>query len=118
MERNPRALELARGPREVRLGAVDEAQSIAIDSTSKDDTLPSLGKIGDVHDASAPSATIGTSDTTRFALPEVELDRGRRDRERILPPGASGAAGAPYKMLRTQVLKRLDQLGVNTLAVL
>lgn len=40
------------------------------------------------------------------------------ERERILPPGAGGAFGNAYKMLRTQVVKRMDQLGVNTLAVL
>ena len=37
--------------------------------------------------------------------------------ERILPAGAAGRHGAPYKMLRTQVLRRLDKLGANSLAV-
>jgi Mrp family chromosome partitioning ATPase len=49
--------------------------------------------------------------------PEVELSAERRERERILPPGSNGPLGGPYKMLRTQVMKRLDQLQVNSLAV-
>lgn len=48
----------------------------------------------------------------------VEVDPLRLERERILPPGASGMHGGPYKMLRTQVLQRLDKLGANTIAVL
>ncbi|HEX4648263.1 MAG TPA: CpsD/CapB family tyrosine-protein kinase [Steroidobacteraceae bacterium] len=39
------------------------------------------------------------------------------ENERVLPPGAGGVQGVPYKMLRTQVLRRLDKLGVNSLAV-
>jgi protein-tyrosine kinase len=46
--------------------------------------------------------------------PNLEL----LEREKILPPGAGGPNGAAYKMLRTQVLKRLDKLGANTLAVI
>ena len=37
--------------------------------------------------------------------------------ERILSPGATAQPGVPYKMLRTQVLRRLDKLGVNSIAV-
>ena len=36
----------------------------------------------------------------------------------VLSPSAGGPHAAPYKLLRTQVLQRLDQLGVNTLAVI
>jgi Mrp family chromosome partitioning ATPase len=39
------------------------------------------------------------------------------ENERVLPPGAGGVQGVPYKMLRTQVLRRLDKLAVNSLAV-
>jgi Mrp family chromosome partitioning ATPase len=47
------------------------------------------------------------------------LDEERRERERLLPAGGVlGATGGAYKMLRTQVLRRLGQLGANTLAVL
>jgi Mrp family chromosome partitioning ATPase len=48
----------------------------------------------------------------------VEVDPLLLERERVLPPLAAGAAGVPYKMLRTQVLRRLDKLGVNSLAVI
>ena len=40
------------------------------------------------------------------------------EREHILPPSAGGENGAAYKLLRTQVLRRLDQLQANTLAVI
>jgi Mrp family chromosome partitioning ATPase len=47
----------------------------------------------------------------------VEIDPLHLESERILPPGAAGVHGGPYKMLRTQVLRRLDKLAVNSLAV-
>ena len=58
------------------------------------------------------------TDTVIFRSPIIEVDPATLERERILPPGAGGAMGGPYKMLRTQVLQRMDQLGANTLAVL
>jgi Mrp family chromosome partitioning ATPase len=61
---------------------------------------------------------IGLTDTVVFQHRVVALDDAQRDRERILPPGAANPAGRPYKMLRTQVLRRLSQLSANTLAVL
>jgi protein-tyrosine kinase len=66
----------------------------------------------------APSASIGLTDTVVFQHPVIALDEKRRERERILPPGAAGAVGGAYKMLRTQVMRRLSELGANTLAVL
>lgn len=62
----------------------------------------------------SPSA----SDTAVFRTPAVQVDQALFERNRILLPGAPGEAGKAYKMLRTQVLRRLDQLGANTLAVL
>lgn len=47
----------------------------------------------------------------------VQIDPVTFERERILPAGAAGAHGGPYKMLRTQVLRRLDKLGASSLAV-
>jgi protein-tyrosine kinase len=48
----------------------------------------------------------------------VMLSGEQRERERILPPGAvAEATGGAYKMLRTQVLRRLKQLNANSLAV-
>src|SRR5580692_11537494 len=61
---------------------------------------------------------IGFTDTIVFQHRVVTLEEPQRERERILEPGAPGAAGGPYKMLRTQVLRRLSQISANTLAVL
>jgi Mrp family chromosome partitioning ATPase len=61
---------------------------------------------------------IESGDTLAFRSPVVQLDPAQRERERILPPGAAGPLGSSYKMLRTQVLRRLDHLHANTLAVL
>ena len=52
-----------------------------------------------------------------FRTPCIEVDPLSLERSRILPSGAAGEYGAPYKLLRTQTLKRLDQLNANTLAV-
>jgi len=74
--------------------------------------LPSAGSDADVARKAAFTAAPLPSP------PVHKLPAERRDRERILPPGAGGAGGDAYKMLRTQVLKRLAQLNANTLAVL
>jgi len=69
--------------------------------------------------ADLPSAPdVGLSDTIIFQHPVVALDEARRERERILWPGAVGRIGGSYKMLRTQVMRRLAELRANTLAVL
>ena len=56
-------------------------------------------------------------DTLRAVTRVLEIDPLHLERERILPPGAAGMHGGHYKMLRTQVLQRLDKLAVNSLAV-
>jgi len=99
VERITRALELAYAQRESRPVAAPEAKAPAV----------------------APPATPSTvdfTDTVMFRTPAVPLDASVRDNERILPPGAGGPHGGAYKMLRTQVLKRMDQLGANTLGVM
>jgi protein-tyrosine kinase len=63
----------------------------------------------DVGDLSATQSMVRT--------PPIEVDPALLERERILPPGAGGEHGAAYKLLRTQALKRLDQLGARSLAV-
>lgn len=64
------------------------------------------------------SGAVEFTDTVMFRSPVFELDPSHRERERILPPGAAGEYGGAYKMLRTQVLRRLDQLGATTLGVM
>lgn len=68
--------------------------------------------------AVATEANVDFTDTLKFSSPVVQFSEQQRDESRILPPGASGPHGAPYKMLRTQVLRRLDQLGANSLGVM
>lgn len=57
-------------------------------------------------------------DTTIFRSPLIKLDPAIAERERILPPGASGPMGSAYKMLRTQVTQRMNRMHSNTLAIL
>ena len=68
---------------------------------------------GSVRDSEGKS---DDSHPTRSAV--VEIDPLLLERERILPPGAAGNHGGAYKMLRTQVLQRLDKIKANSLAVL
>lgn len=70
------------------------------------------------HSDGSAAPDIGFTDTVIFRPPVVTLVEAHRERERILHPGAVGVAGGPYKMLRTQVMRRLTELGANTLAVL
>lgn len=118
MERISRALEPARTQREGRLGVIGEIarSEPAFDAASLE--LPIDRNDADTSPADERRATTEFGDTLVHRLKVVEIDAASRDRERILPPGSPGAAGAPYKMLRTQVLKRLEQLGANTLAVM
>jgi protein-tyrosine kinase len=67
---------------------------------------PLSGPTAEVHGGRAKALT-------RVA----EVDPLRLESERILCPGATAKHGVPYKMLRTQVLRQLDRLGVNSLAV-
>jgi protein-tyrosine kinase len=57
------------------------------------------------------------ADTPKAVTRVAQIDPLHLENERILPPGAAGVSGGPYKMLRTQVLRRLDKLAVNSLAV-
>jgi protein-tyrosine kinase len=123
MERISRALELARAQRDGRAGAIADSarrdptlQDTAIESVElhavKNGAERSLEKQGEIREAPAQSGEAS------YRTPAVALDANLRDRERLLQQGSPGADGAPYKMLRTQVLKRLDQLGANTLAMI
>jgi protein-tyrosine kinase len=119
MERISRALELARAQREGRAGG-----GFAPDSESHADlsikSRPSLqaehasAANSSVADVPAPQA----NDAVMARSLQVQMSAEQRERERILPPGSGGPQGGPYKMLRTQVMKRLDQLQANSLAVI
>lgn len=66
----------------------------------------------------APETAVDFTETVILKTPVIDLDPVVRDNERILPPGAGGPYGGAFKMLRTQVLRRMDQLGANTLGVM
>jgi protein-tyrosine kinase len=70
------------------------------------------------NDSSAHETASLASSEANVRSPQIELSEAMRERERILPPGSSGPLGGPYKMLRTQVMKRMDQLQANSLAVI
>jgi protein-tyrosine kinase len=57
------------------------------------------------------------ADTLNTLSRVVEVHPAVIERERILPAGAGGPHGGAYKMLRTQILRRLDELNANSLAV-
>jgi len=65
-----------------------------------------------------PFAAPHAGDTLSLLSSLVEVDPDVLARERILPPGAAGVNGGAYKMLRTQVLRRLDKQGANSLAII
>jgi Mrp family chromosome partitioning ATPase len=52
-----------------------------------------------------------------YRTPSIDVDPLVLERERILPAGAGGPHGPAYKLLRTQALKRIEQLGATSLAV-
>lgn len=101
MERIKRALELAYEQRE-RLH-----QSAAVISPARP-TEPSA----------VEPAAVDFTETVLLRTPVIDLDPAVRDNQRILPPGAGGPYGGAFKMLRTQVLRRMDQLGATTLGVM
>lgn len=74
--------------------------------------------IGPGADLASVTDGVDFTDTVVFQHPVASLSEEQRERERILAPDAGGARGAPYKMLRTQVMRRLQELGANSLAVL
>ena len=124
MERISRALEMARAQRDGERVAAPAA-AVETPPVPAVDTPPAIAPPAAPPAARAARAArtsaraeAGANDTATLRTPEVTASAATLERERILSPGAAGAIGAPYKMLRTQVLRRLEQLGANTLAVL
>jgi Mrp family chromosome partitioning ATPase len=127
MERIARALELARAQRDGRAELRPGAHIVAhlephvdpqVDVVHERSAIASshaanIAKENALHAASFAQE----KESATLRSPLVELSPEQRERERILPPGSNGPLGGPYKMLRTQVMKRLDQLQVNSLAV-
>jgi Mrp family chromosome partitioning ATPase len=105
MERIRQALEMARAEREVlkRANAGGASASAA----------KFIPRLADIPVAQAASA----SQPYRGSL-ELSPDADVLRRSRLLGPGLTGPAAGGYKMLRTQVMQRMQQRGWNTLAVL
>lgn len=68
--------------------------------------------------AEEPRPSAGTVEPAPHVAQVLQAGRAHLDSGNILPPNATGPQGGTYKLLRTQVLQRLDQLHANTLAVL
>ncbi len=81
------------------------------------DLARAQGQLPTPPSAPAPKPQSGEATGTYFA-PIIQLDPVVSEREHILPPNAGGPRGAAYKLLRTQVLQRLDQMNANTIAVM
>ncbi|HUG71907.1 MAG TPA: hypothetical protein VMK82_00655, partial [Steroidobacteraceae bacterium] len=102
MERISRALELASRQRETTTRAAGAAGPRPVRTEAQE------------HQPAADRQ----EETATFRTPLLMPDPRKLEREHILPPSAGGERGSAYKLLRTQVLRRLDQLQANTLAVL
>jgi Mrp family chromosome partitioning ATPase len=109
LERITRALERAYSEREARPEIATELRT--------DARISVLAPHQHIHPPTTETASVEFTDTLAFRSPIFELNSELRERERILPPGAGGVSGGAYKMLRTQVLRRMDQLGANALGI-
>jgi len=103
MERIRRALELARAERE----QIRRAGGVA--NRPLPDVVPMLV---DIPVAQASSA----NEPFRNTL-ELEPNLEQLTRSRLLGPGLTGPAAEGFRMLRTQVVQRMQSRGWNTLAV-
>jgi capsular exopolysaccharide synthesis family protein len=93
---------------------IDETQVSAMNvDNQKSSALSPAGSA-----LSAADSSNEFSDTVIFKSPVIKPDREHLEKEKILLAGAAGSIGSPYKFLRTQVIRRMEQLGANTLAVI
>lgn len=99
---------------------ISRALELASAQAGRATEVPQAGPAGrprSVAEESRPTVASIEMTATHLA-PVMPPDQAHLERENILPPNAGGPHGGVYKLLRTQVLQRLDQLGANTLAVL
>jgi protein-tyrosine kinase len=112
MERIARALELAHAQRDP-----GNARGAAAEAPVR--TTPvAPAQVVDAASQMTWQEADGDNTPPVFVARSVQVDRTSAEGERILQPSASGREGASYKLLRTQVLQRLDQLRANSLAIL
>ena len=103
MERISKALELAR----------QQSEQAVRDATAAEAVI-AQPQTFEPHAAPEPDPAV----TGTFGSPMAFLHPHTLEHEHILPPQATGPQGKAYKLLRTQVLQRLDHLKANTLAVM
>jgi len=89
-----------------------------LERSQRDGAAEALAEVPANEEANLAVAEIASTAPEIYRTPSVNVSPALLERERILPPGAGGAHGAAYKLLRTQALKRLSLLGANTLAVI
>jgi Mrp family chromosome partitioning ATPase len=80
--------------------------------------VPAAAETAETHGEVAAASSLGFTDTIVFEHPVFDLAEEQRERERILAPDAGGSRGVAYKMLRTQVMRRLQAFKANSIAVL
>ena len=98
MERIKRALELAKAEREQALKSGSSA--------------PSRGRL------QAPAPTPASAPGKEPQYRSIPLSESSLRKANLLLPGMAGQAAHSFKMLRTQVMRRLRQRGWNSLAVM
>jgi len=116
-----RSLDALGASRDRRAERVAAAAAVAIaEATAQVSNAPAVRAAAakGPMESALEEEKIGLTDTVVFQHRVVQFEAARRERERILPPGAGGPNGTAYKMLRTQVMRRLHDFGANTLAVL
>jgi protein-tyrosine kinase len=112
MQRIKQTMENARVERERRLREWTRAAPTA-------DIIPVVPAASTVNSSGhSPAITLSDDTAMLFARTQVaSLDKSKLRGNRLLLPGVIGEAAYAFKMLRTQVLQRLQQHGWNTLAV-
>jgi protein-tyrosine kinase len=81
------------------------------------DPIPFLRGVTSSEPRESTAPIEAAQDTLRLLTRITEVDPAHLERERILLPGARGNHGGAYKMLRTQVLRRMEKIGANSLAI-
>jgi protein-tyrosine kinase len=107
VDRIRKALDLARLQREQVLAAHDAGAA-----PTQQDSVARVAGFKEPGTANASGADSRTSHTQIFSPPPGVLERNR-----ILTPSARDAAVGAFRMLRTQVLQRIDAKGWRTLAI-
>lgn len=115
MERIKRALDIAREERAAVLPLRGSPyQASASESGLTDESSEAARTLGIADPAASPNVEL----TGRFLRTrEMNVDHSHLRRSRLLGPGMHGTAAPNFKMLRTQVVQRLQARNWNSLAI-